>query len=573
MIGLCHYEEACVEAVRQFIDRIIRGLDQASSELRNIVTGSNLGNPTHRIAVLVVLFAIAGGVLYIAAGRGVEQGEPAMVEVAGGLGVEEALIEKPSTEDAAIKGPAIEVPVVERPAVEGPAIEESMVEEPVIEGPALGKAVTEKPGIEKSKLEEAGIEKPSIKEAATEGSLREEAATEVPARGEPETKHPVLEEPATREEFRGLWVVRTSMQSQESVEHVIDKAAKSNFNAILVQVNGRGEAYYESDIVPKMPAVPEGFDPLAFCIEKAHAAGIEVHAWINAFTVGELGRRDYHEMHILSRHPEWSLVDLNEVSTFDYTQGMARGELVSVMLDPAIEGVKEYVRDVFLEVVTKYDVDGVHFDYIRYPGKRYGYSQEARDKFRELTGYDPLDLVKKPAEFQGTVVDGVDLFDSLSDKWNEFRRDQVTEVVRRVYQDVKKIKPDVAVSCAVFANADEAYDLRLQDWRKWVRDGIVDFIVPMAYTPDTQEFKGHIMKAVEASPGRRALAGVGVYRMLDNPRDCIEKIDAARELGTSGVVLFSYDSIREMDDYWEALAEGPFSDRAKAPRMIREALD
>ncbi|MFY9320868.1 MAG: hypothetical protein WAP04_00390, partial [Bacillota bacterium] len=141
--------------MRQFIDRIIRGLDQASSELRNIVTGSNLGNPTHRIAVLVVLFAIAGGVLYIAAGRGVEQGEPAMVEVAGGPGAEEALIEKPSTGDATIKGPAIEAPVVQRPAVEGPAIEESMVEEPVIEGPALGKAVTEKPGIEKSKLEEA----------------------------------------------------------------------------------------------------------------------------------------------------------------------------------------------------------------------------------------------------------------------------------------------------------------------------------------------------------------------------------------------------------------------------------
>ena len=119
MIGLCHYEEACVEAVRQFIDRIIRGLDQASSELRNIVTGSNLGNPTHRIAVLVVLFAIAGGVLYIAAGRGVEQDEPAMVEVAGGPGAEEALIEKPSTGDATIKGPAIEAPVVQRPAVEG----------------------------------------------------------------------------------------------------------------------------------------------------------------------------------------------------------------------------------------------------------------------------------------------------------------------------------------------------------------------------------------------------------------------------------------------------------------------
>ena len=380
-------------------------------------------------------------------------------------------------------------------------------------------------------------------------------------------------EAAMNEEFRGLWVVRTSMQSQESIEHVIERAVESNFNAILVQVNGRGEAYYESDIVSRMPDVPEGFDPLAFCIQKAHAAGIEVHAWINAFTVGVLGRSDYQEKHVLSQHPEWSLVDLDQVSTFDYTPGTARGELVSVMLDPAIEGVKEYVREVFMEVVTNYDVDGVHFDYIRYPGKKYGYGQEARDRFREITGYDPLDLVNKPETLRGRIVDGKDLFVSLSDRWDEFRRDQVTEVVRRVYQDVKRIKPDVVVSCAVFPDGDQSRALRMQDWRSWIQEGIVDFVVPMAYTPDTRKFADHMKKAVGTPPGGRALAGVGVYLMLDNPEDCIEKIDAARELGTPGIVLFSYDSIKERRDYWEALADGPFNHPATTPKMIRQASD
>ena len=380
-------------------------------------------------------------------------------------------------------------------------------------------------------------------------------------------------EAAMNEEFRGLWVVRTSMQSQESIEHVIERAVESNFNAILVQVNGRGEAYYESDIVSRMPDVPEGFNPLGFCIQKAHAAGIEVHAWINAFTVGVLGRSDYQEKHVLSQHPEWSLVDLDQVSTFDYTPGTARGELVSVMLDPAIEGVKEYVREVFMEVVTNYDVDGVHFDYIRYPGKKYGYGQEARDRFREITGYDPLDLVNKPETLRGRIVDGKDLFVSLSDRWDEFRRDQVTEVVRRVYQDVKRIKPDVVVSCAVFPDGDQSRALRMQDWRSWIQEGIVDFVVPMAYTPDTRKFADHMKKAVGTPPGGRALAGVGVYLMLDNPEDCIEKIDAARELGAPGIVLFSYDSIKERTDYWEALADGPFNHPATAPKMIRQASD
>ena len=368
-------------------------------------------------------------------------------------------------------------------------------------------------------------------------------------------------------EFRGLWVVRTSMKSQESIEKVIERASESNFNALLVQVNGRGEAYYESDIVSRMPDVPEGFDPLAFCIRRAHAVGIEVHAWINAFTVGQIGRSEYQDEHVLTRHPEWSLVDQHEVSTFDYSPEMARDELVSVMLDPAIEGVKEYVREVFVEVVTKYDVDGVHFDYIRYPGRKYGYSDEAREAFRNLTGYDPLDLVKKPETLRGKTVEGKDLFESLGDKWDEFRRRQVTEVVRRVYLDVKRIKPDVAVSCAVFPDIDESYNQRLQDWRRWIQEGIVDFIVPMAYTPNTQRFTGHMEKAVESPPGGKALAGVGVYLMLDDPADCIEKIESARELGTPGIVLFSYDSIKDRTDYWEALALGPFSRRAVVPVM------
>ena len=58
----------------------------------------------------------------------------------------------------------------------------------------------------------------------------------------------------------------------------------------------------------------------------------------------------------------------------------------------------------------------------------------------------------------------------------------IRDRVRRVYRDVKRTKPDVVVSCAVFADADESRALRMQDWRSWIQEGIVDFVVPMAYT-------------------------------------------------------------------------------------------
>lgn len=383
-------------------------------------------------------------------------------------------------------------------------------------------------------------------------------------------------EAAMTNEFRGLWVVRYSMGSRQSIERVIERAREGNLNALLVQVNGRGEAYYESRLAPRAPGVQSGFDPLAFCVQRAHAARLQVHAWINAFTVGELGRSQYQEEHVLTCHPEWSLVDQHEVSTLDYSSEMGRDELVSVMLDPAVEGVKQYVRKVFMEVVADYGVDGVHFDYIRYPGRNYGYGREARGAFEKITGCDALDLVKRPeAVCSGRAMDGIDAMngkDGLGDlagKWDEFRREQVTEVVRGVYRDVKRTKPHVAVSCAVFPNADDAYIQRMQDWRAWIREGIVDFVAPMAYTADTHEFAGQIKKAVDAPPGGRALAGVGVYRMPENPANCVEKIQCARELGSPGVVLFSYDSIKDRTDYWEALARGPFNQRAAVPRMVR----
>lgn len=353
-----------------------------------------------------------------------------------------------------------------------------------------------------------------------------------------------------RHEVRGLWVVRTSMRTRSSVERVVALASSSNFNALFVQVNGRGEAYYTSAVLPKAPDVEDGFDPLAFCIERAHAAGLQVHAWINAFTVGKLGCREYEPGHVLSRHPEWALTDDKGVSTLDYSQEMAEGELVSPMLDPAIEGVKAYVHDVFMEVVRNYDVDGVHFDYIRYPSPRFGYGAEAKAAFRDLAGPDRADLG------QG--------------EWDAFRRDQVTEVVRRVYQDVKRVKPWVAVSCAVLPDAADAAERTFQDWKTWLDQDIVDFVVPMAYAPDEEIFVRRVRDAVGAASGwGRVVAGIGAYNMLDDPAGCIERVEAARSMKTAGVVLFSYDAISDRPEYWQALADGPFRTRVPAPVLAR----
>ena len=126
-------------------------------------------------------------------------------------------------------------------------------------------------------------------------------------------------------------------------------------------------------------------------------------------------------------------------------------------------------------------------------------------------------------------------------KFADFQRLQVTTLVERIYKAVKKRRPDAVVSAAVFANDENAYTRRFQDWRRWLQMGILDVACPMAYSTDTAVFQKQIEVAANTahSANRRVWAGIGAYRI---PSDsAVEKINVARSLNAEGFILFSYD--------------------------------
>jgi len=129
--------------------------------------------------------------------------------------------------------------------------------------------------------------------------------------------------------------------------------------------------------------------------------------------------------------------------------------------------------------------------------------------------------------------------DSFPDAWDRFRRLQITELVERIYHGVKKRNPRLIVSAAVFGDADNAYRLRFQDWRDWLRRDIIDVACPMAYTDSTELFRERIRTAVETAGGARGWAGIAAYK--NTVDGTVEQIGVARGLGAAGVVLFSYD--------------------------------
>ena len=116
---------------------------------------------------------------------------------------------------------------------------------------------------------------------------------------------------------RALWVVRDALTSPASVRRVVDDAAGAGVTDLLVQVRGRGDAFYSSEIVPVAPVLREAwrthgvFDPLALFCETAHARGIRVHAWINVYLAWSRGTPP--DGHVLREHPEWVTVTVNGV--------------------------------------------------------------------------------------------------------------------------------------------------------------------------------------------------------------------------------------------------------------------
>jgi len=356
-------------------------------------------------------------------------------------------------------------------------------------------------------------------------------------------------------EVRGLWVVRSTMTSDQEIRAMVDRAASAGFNTLLLQVRGRGDAFYRSRWEPRAETVrgTPGFDPLALAVEEAHARGLAVHAWVNTHLVWGMGELPASPDHLVHAHPDWLGVpealgrQLFEVDPAEpryvdalHAWAQANPETVEgLYTSPSHPAVQERVYSVWMELVERYDLDGIHFDYVRFPSSAFDYSRGALARFRDWVA-PRLTPDRLLALDRASLTDPYAFPEALPGPWGEFRRAQITELVERVYHGVKARRPELVVSAAVFANQEDAWLHRYQDWPEWLERGILDVAVPMAYTPASGTFRSQIRAARAAAGERERLwAGVGAY--LNGVEGTLDKIAIARQEGAGGVVLFSYD--------------------------------
>jgi len=343
-----------------------------------------------------------------------------------------------------------------------------------------------------------------------------------------------------KEEVRGVWVVRTDMTSPQAVSRAVRVAERNGLNTLFVQCRGRGDAYYASELEPRAQALakaPLEFDPLAQAVAEGHAAGLKVHAWVNACYVWSDKNPPVSADHMIHAHKDWLAVDRNG-------RRCVAGD-PEVFICPSNPEARAHLVAVCRDVASRYEVDGIQLDYIRYAKPNLCYCAGCLKRFEaHVTPKVPAAKLAA-AKRKGRL--GV--VQSFGYSWGQFRREQITSLVGEIRASVKRARPEICLSAAVIPwgacpadfRESEAYKSVAQDWYGWIKSGLVDAVCPMTYQVGLPGFRSWVDGVNRCHPDFPVWYGIGAY--LFSPDSAAAKVKAVRGSGGRGWVLFSYTAV------------------------------
>ena len=347
----------------------------------------------------------------------------------------------------------------------------------------------------------------------------------------------------SKPDVRSIWLDRETIVNAGSVEglaQIFDRFKAAGINTVFVETVNAGYPIYESAIAPEKNPLIKGWDPLQAAIDLGKRHDMEIHAWVWLFAAGNqahnriIGLPNSYPGPILSANPDWA--------GFDSHGNLIIPGQTKTFLDPANSEVRAYLLDLLSEIATRYDVDGIQFDYVRYPfqdaysGRNFGYGIAAREKFRRLTGTDPITLSPRNGGDSTRAY--------LWNQWTAFRTQQVSTFVADASQRLRRQHPDLIISAAVFA--DSSYKRKLaiqQDWEDWADQGLIDWIVLMSYADTVEEFSALVRPWVVESSYRSTEVIPGI-RLLNLPTaEARNQLQMLEDLSTEGYALFAADNL------------------------------
>jgi len=350
-------------------------------------------------------------------------------------------------------------------------------------------------------------------------------------------------------EDRYLWVVRNTLTNQVSIDQMIQFATLNRFNHILVQVRGRGDAYYTSEFVPKSHLIQNtSFDPLAYLIPKAKENGIKVHAWLNTYLLWSSRVKPVQKNHLFYTNMEW--LDQNKRGEINISHELkklngGKNGNEGLYLSPNHPKVNPYLISVFKELIENYELDGLHLDYIRYHDSEYGQNPDAIAQYRKENGLKVLQLSTSAPDPMTAAKAG---------QWSDSRRKAVTELVRDTKSLIDVIRPNLILSAAVKPNLYQARDRYYQEWDVWLAAGYLDKAVVMNYTKILKDFAANIDIIYDNLPTKyrkKIVMGIATYNQ--SARQVVDKVKYTRVTRFKGISFFSYNVMVQNPRYFKSI--------------------
>jgi len=287
-------------------------------------------------------------------------------------------------------------------------------------------------------------------------------------------------------QLRAFWVdaFGDGIYTQAQIDQLVADVKAANMNAIVAQVVRRGDCFCNRSSLPRTAVAgvaPAPFDPLQSLIDAAHAQGIQVHAWIITTGIWQGPSTPADPSHAYNQHGPATTGAANWI---DYRSDGASNLTNEYFIDPGHPDAAAYIVNMATSIARSYNVDGINLDRIRYPDGNFGTNVPS-------WGYNPTAL----ARF-GAATGRTDRPANTDVAWTQWRRDQVTNIVRKIYLETYAIRPSIRISADTITygsgpqsvggwDKTRTYAEVLQDWVGWLREGILDLNIAMNYKRDT----------------------------------------------------------------------------------------
>lgn len=353
-------------------------------------------------------------------------------------------------------------------------------------------------------------------------------------------------------ELKGIWL-RPTETTEDEIIATLNKLKKAGIDNIFLETYFHGKTIFPSKTMAAYGFTPqyekfEGIDPLAIWIKEAHKRNIKVHTWFETFYVGPLTpKANPHS--ILGMNPSWGNKIKKDVESVDPSKSTS--EHNGYFLDPANPYVQDFIIKLVDEIITRYKPDGINLDYIRYPNcvslnedTNWGYTDYARNDFKMIYGVDPVNILKS---------------DPLWLEWNNYRREQITNMVKKISEMGRR--SHIYVSAVIFPDRKAALEHKQQDWKTWSTRNYLNAFTPLFLTCDSKTANKMMSDVINAKSGSTDFyAGLFVTFMGGTDEDLIRLIHEARKVNANGVILFDYAHLN--NKYINTLSRSVFASRS-----------